>query len=452
MPCRESVPMIQLASKSSFSAAVLLFVRVLPATAQPPCDPIPEPSGPIVEVVPSQSSSLRTIVGAALEGTTILLHPGYYDMSLGDSSSRLVFDVNGVTLRSLTGDRESVTLDGAYQTNELISIYASNITIADLTLKRAYDHPVHINGTAGNPISGVLLHNLRIVDPGQQAVKINAVGDGYADGGIIRCSHIELTDLGRLQVRDNCYTGGIDAHAARGWEVARNRIEGFWCPAGLSEHGVHFWRASRDTLVEQNVIVDCARGVGFGLGTQGGSRVYADDPYPNVANKGHIDGLIRNNFIAVSDARLQSSSSGFDVGIGLEQATGARVLHNSVASSQQPSSSSIEWRFTGTIAEVANNLVSHNLKQRDGGQATLDGNLNGAPSIWFEDLVSGDLHLSASAIGPVDSGSYLSAGLADLDFDGEIRSGIPDVGADEYGPLFIDGFETGDVSMWTSSP
>jgi hypothetical protein len=403
-------------------------------------------------VLPGQSASLRAEVAAAAEGTTILLHPGNYDMSLGDSNSRLVFDTDGVTLRSLTGDRDGVVLDGAYQTNELISIYASNVTIADLTLRRAFDHPVHINGTAGQPISGVLLHNLKIVDPGQQAIKINAIADGYADYGVIRCSHIELTDTGRPQIRDNCYTGGIDAHAARGWQIVRNRIEGFWCATGLSEHGVHFWRASRDTLVEQNIIMDCARGVGFGLGTQGGSRVYPDDPYPDVTDKGHIDGLIRNNFIAVADASLQGSSSGFDVGIGLEQAHGVQVLHNSVASSQQPSSSSIEWRFAGTAAAVVNNLVSHNLKERDGGQATLGGNLTGAPSSWFEDIGSGDLHLSGSAIGPVDAGLYLTVGLADLDFDSEIRSDAPDVGADEYGPLFSDGFETGDVSMWTGSP
>ena len=141
--------MTQLASKSTMLVTYLIFGLVLPAAAQPPCDPIPEPSGPVVEVLPSQSASLRAVVAAAAEGTTILLHPGAYDMSLGDSNSRLVFDTNGVTLRSLNGDRDSVILDGAYQTNELISIYASNVTIADLTLRRAYDHPVHINGTAG---------------------------------------------------------------------------------------------------------------------------------------------------------------------------------------------------------------------------------------------------------------------------------------------------------------
>ena len=432
------------------AVAMLPLATPAPSVGQPICDPLPAPMGPVIEVFPHQAHSLRSIVSSASPGTTVLLHTGLYDMSSGDAISRLVFAVSGVTLRSAEGDREGVVLDGGYQTNELISIQASNVTIADLTLRRAYDHPVHINGTSGNPIVGVALHNLHIADPGQQAVKINAIDDGYADHGVIECSHIELTAAGRTQIRDNCYTGGIDAHAAFGWWIRRNRIEGFWCPNGLSEHGVHFWRASRDTLVEENVILDCARGVGFGLGTQGGSRVYPDDPYPGVEDKGHIDGIVRNNFIATSDASLQGSASGFDVGIGLEQAHGARVVHNSVASSLQPSSSSIEWRFSSTSAQVLNNLVTHNLKQRDGGQAVLDGNIGNAPPAWFENVATGDLHLVGAMGGPIDAGSHLVPGVADLDIDGEARTGSPDVGADEFGDLFADGFETGDTIAWSN--
>ena len=283
--------MTQTDSISRIAVLALMVVGTSPLLAQPACDSLPGPAGPVIDVFPNQAGSLRSIVAGAGSGTTVVLHPGNYDMSAGDSTSRLVFATPSVTLRSVTGDRDSVVLDGAYQTNELISIYASDVTIADLTVARAYDHPVHINGTAGNPISGVKLHNLHVIDPGQQAIKINAVADGYADYGVIECSHIELTSTGRGQIRDNCYTGGIDAHAARGWVIKRNRIEGFWCPVGLSEHGVHFWRGARDTVVEQNVIVDCARGVGFGLGTSGGTRVYVDDPYPSVPEKGHIDGI-----------------------------------------------------------------------------------------------------------------------------------------------------------------
>jgi len=441
--------------KSRGSAILLVGVCLAgqgsPGVAQPSCSPLPSPGGTIVEVYPGEAGTLANIVAAVATGTTIVLHDGFYDMSDGDGNSRLTFDTPGVTLRSASGARANVILDGGYGTNELVSIHASEVTIADITLQRAYDHPIHISGYQGSPITGVVIHNVRILDPGQQAIKINPDVDGWVDNGVVECSSIELTDTGRTQIRDDCYTGGIDAHAARGWVVRRNRIEGFWCPTGLSEHGIHFWRASRDTLVEQNVIVDCARGVGFGLGSMGGTRVYADDPYPGVNNKGHIDGVVRNNFIAATDTNLFGSEYGFDTGIGLEQAAGARVLHNSVASSQTPASSSIEWRFSSTFAEVANNLTTHQLLARDGGLATLQGNISTAATDWFVDVSAGDLHLDLPGIGAVDTGAVLPVSWVVVDVDDEMRDSLPDVGADEIvDPIFSDGFESGDLSAWSA--
>jgi hypothetical protein len=402
-------------------------------------------------VVASQADELRSIVGSAENGTTVLLHDGFYDMSDG-GSSQLLFDTPGVTLRSFSGNRAAVILDGGYITGELVSIQASDVTIADLTLQRAYYHPIHISGPEGSPISGVSIYNVRVIDPGEQAIKINPVVDGWVDDGAIECSLIKLTPTGRSEIRNSCYTGGIDAHAAAGWTVRRNRIEGFWCASGLSEHGIHFWKASRDTLVEQNVIVDCARGVGFGLGSSGGTRVYPDDPYPDIDNKGHIDGVIRNNFIAANDAALFSSGSGFDTGVGLEQAAGARVLHNSVASSASPRSSSIEWRFASTFAEIANNLTTHVLRARDGAQANLQGNISTAGVDWFTNVAAGDLHLELPGEATVDAGTMLPAGWAERDFDHQSRDSLPDVGADERADLiFSDGFESGDLERWVVS-
>ena len=372
-------------------------------------------------------------------------------MSQGDSASRLTFETPGVTLRSASGVRANVVLDGDYATGELVSIHATDVTIADLTLQRAYYHPIHVSGYAGSPINGVVVHNVRIVDPGEQAIKINPIDDGWVDYGVIECSSLELTVAGRGEIRNNCYTGGVDAHAARGWLVRRNRIEGFWCSSGLSEHGVHFWRSSRDTVVEENVIVDCARGVGFGLDATGGSRVYPDDPYPGLAEKGHIDGVIRNNFIAADDPALFASQFGFDAGVALAQAPGSGVYHNSVASTQAPFSS-IEWRYANTSAEIANNLVSHNLRPRDGAQANLDGNIIGAEESWFADLSAGDLHLTAAGDAAEDAGVLLSPGLADNDLDLQLRRSPPGVGADELvDPIFSDGFESGGVESWSDA-
>jgi uncharacterized repeat protein (TIGR01451 family) len=396
------------------------------------CPSLPPPTGNIIDVYPSQASQLQSIVLNASAGDTILLHDGTYNLN-GDY---VWIRAPGLTMRSASGNRDAVVIDGSYDTTEIITIAASDVTVADLTLKRAATHPIHVTpdfvDTAD--IENALIYNVHIVDPGEQAIKINQNGGYYADDGVIACSHIELTDAGRPHV-SGCYTGGVDAHRARGWVIRDNVIEGFWCEDGLSEHGIHFWTGSRDTLVERNVLIDNARGVGFGLLQSGDGRVYDDDPCPGADYVGHFGGIIRNNFVFASRPELFSSEYGFDCGICLAQACGTQVLHNTVASTQAPFSS-IEWRWSNTDAEIINNLVSHNLQQRDGAVASLAGNLDGAPFSLFVDGAGGDLHLAESASWAIDRGVSIAGGLCDEDIDGDPRpwGGGRDVGADEaYG-------------------
>jgi hypothetical protein len=414
-------------------AAIVLWAPV--GLAQIPCPPLPPPTGPVVEKWPTDAGNLRAAVAGAATGTTILLHDGFYDMSRGDSFDRLVFSTPGLTLRSASGDREAVILDGGYVTGELVSIQASDTTIADLTLSRAYYHPIHASGP-DTPIENILIHNVHIIDPGEQAVKVNPVGVGTVDHSTLECSHLELTDTGRPFIRNNCYTGGLDAHLATGWLVRRNLIEGFWCDDGLSEHGIHMWRQCADTVVEENLIIDCARGIGFGLGS---------------GVDGHTGGIIRNNFVAAGDPGLFASSSGFDSGISLWGADDAQVYHNTVASTQAPRASSIEWRYISTAVTLANNLVTNRIWDR-GGTSYLSTNTEYAPLSLFADAAAGDLHLVDPDSDPVGGGTMLVPGLADTDFDGGLRDAAPDIGADEIGqPLFADGFESGDLSRWSAA-
>src|SRR5262249_52421871 len=157
----------------------------------------------------------------------------------------------------------------------------------------------------------------------------------------------------------------IDGHDALDWVVRDNHIDGFWCQSGLSEHGVHFWTGSRGTLVERNVISNCARGIGFGLGTGTLNRQYGDNPCPGVSSAGHYLGIIRNNFVSAGAPGLTGSASGFDTGIGLEDACGAVVAHNTVFATQT-SFASLDARFPQTKPVLANNLLSGIKSIRDG--------------------------------------------------------------------------------------
>ncbi len=410
-------------------------------TAGEICSSLPPQPGAIVDV--SSVAGLQNAVNAAVPNTTIRIADGIYDLD----GVYLRIDVPNVTLRSASGNRQAVVLDGNYVTTEIVQIVASNVTIADLTLREAVYHPIHVMSTGDEDTLNTLIYNVHIVDPGQQAIKINPVPGGhYTDGGEIACSYIELTDAGRARVWDingKCYTGGVDAHQAQGWVVRDNRIEGFWCEQDLSEHAIHFWRACRDTVVERNVLVDNGRGIGFGMATSGAVRIYADNPCPAAQGDyvDHYDGIIRNNIVFAGRSELFSSGAGFDCGICLWQACGAQVVHNTVVSTQT-SFSSIEWRYDHTDADILNNLVSHQLLERDGEPtARLAGNLEYQPLSLFVDGPGGNLHLKATASVAIDQGVPVAAGLCDGDIDGEARpvGAARDVGADEYstpGPVW----------------
>lgn len=353
---------------SRFRLAALLAFGCALATAPSPaadfCPAFPPATGDVVVV--STVAQLRAAVDAAVPGRTILVADGTYALD----GEYLRLDVPNVTLRGQSGQRDAVVLDGNYLTTEIVQVAASDVTVADLTLREAYDHPIHVMPAGTSATNRTLVYNVRIVDPGQQAIKINPESDTgpYVDEGTIACSRLELTDAGRAHVRDSCYTGGVDAHAALGWTVRDNVIEGFWCDAGLSEHAIHFWRNARDTRVERNVLRNNARGIGFGLAETGTPRrTYADAPCPAAggAYVDHYGGTAVNNFVSADDPELFASEYGFDCGICLWQACGASALHNTVHTADVASSfSAIEWRFSRTAATIANNLANFSLRAR----------------------------------------------------------------------------------------
>jgi hypothetical protein len=440
MPNRVVGPWLRVSAALLLAMAVLGRRSLLSSVALPlrwgaqsgaHCPSLSPPTGNTVTV--STVAQLQVAVNQLTSNTTILLADGTYDLD----GAYLWIDVPNVTLRSASGNRKAVILDGGYQTAEIITIAASNVTVADLTLRRAETHPIHVVSTDGDHTLNTLIYNVHIVDPGQQAIKVNpnAARTYFPDNGTVACSRIELTDAGRSQVwviNGSCYTGGVDGHQARGWTVRDNTIEGFWCQNDLAEHGIHFWTGSRDTVVERNVLVDNARGIGFGLGANDGGRTYGDDPCPGAGSVGHYGGVIRNNFVFAGRVALFASEYGFDCGVCLAQACGTDVLHNSVVSTQAPFSS-IEWRFDRTDLLIANNLVSHNLQDR-GGTAVLAGNLESAPLSLFVDGAGGDLHLVSSASAAIDRGVALPSGVCDEDMDGHPRptGAARDIGADEY--------------------
>jgi hypothetical protein len=398
------------------------------------CTPLPA-TGRAVDIGPSDD--LTQAVRNAASGDTLLLADGTYALA----NTILQMRTNNVALRGKSGNREAVILDGMQSaaTGEVIAVTGSDVTIADLTIVNAYTHAIHVQTTDTADTLRTTIYNVHIKDALEQAIKINlnAGETHFPDDGVVACSHIELTSAGRPNVRNNCYTGGVDAHGSRGWVIRDNSIEGFYCASGLSEHGVHFWTGSRGTVVERNRIFNCARGVGFGLGETTASssdtwRTYTDEPCSGKRPVGHYGGVVRNNFIFANDPALFSSASGFDSGITFEQACTGTAVHNTIYGTTPPSSSAIEWRFANTSVTIQNNLANAVFKDRGGGAvATASANLGTATASMFVDAAQGDLHLSSQATAVRGVGVPVGSDICEDDIDGEPRSSQRDLGADQ---------------------
>jgi len=386
----------------------------------------------VVKLTPRHD--LPAMVDAAPPGTTLLLADGLYR-----PTRPLVFRQPDVEIRSASGQRDKVIIDGQRGSgkvqrdncvNELLAVQASDVTIADISIRHARDHGIHIAPHAPAHVRNVVMRNIHIYDCGQQLIKANSGSQGdalyWTDDCILEDSLIEFVDNSIMQDMGRYfYTGGLDVHGGKHWIIRRNVFRNIQRDAKMMEHAVHMWSACRGTLVESNRFIDCYRAIGFGMKTkpEGRTRVYPDGQ-SRPAYFDHIEGVIRNNFI------FNRRGIHLEAGIELMNVWNVRVLHNTVISHDRPFSS-IEYRWPNTRVQVINNLTSHRILPRDDARAELKNNPADASSDWFVDYGKGDLHLTAVATDVIDRGVRLTGDLANTDIDGQARDARPDIGADE---------------------
>ncbi len=393
-----------------------------------------------IYLTPANASQLGSIVQNAQSNTTILLQDGHYDVS---GSTAIIFRKPFVTLRSFSGDRNSVVIDGGYSgsVSQLLKVRADDVTITDLTIQRSKTHPLHIEG-----VDRTTIHNIKIIDGGEQFIKINTFTfDGqleFPDNGSISCSEMELTATGRTMVQNHggalrCYTGGIDMHAGWGWRIHDNVIKEIHCKnSNLAEHAIHLWRNVKDNIVERNLLINNARGVGFGLAAGGGLRDYLPEdlegtPYNRLTTE-NVGGVIRNNVI-YSDIGKYADS-----GIALENSYGAKVYHNTIYM-DVPSKAGIDNVYSNTVEnEIKNNVIyientgkPHILFRTSSSESKNDvenNYLQRSGSI-FNSISTFDFSLKSSAVEVIDQG--IQVGVTH-DYANNLRDTAPDLGAYEY--------------------
>jgi hypothetical protein len=398
-----------------FAAFDFAAIRVAPAVAQTPCAAPPLPlTGRRVEV--ATEVELQTAVRHATPGDTIVIAPGTYALS---HTLRLV--VNDLTVRGVTEGCDEVILVGKGMRNANygdvphgIWVGAKRATIAHLTIRDVYFHPIQLEPNQGADQPHI--YNVRLVDAGQQFIKASArTGGGVGvSNGVVEYSILEYTTTAR-----SSYTNGIDVHGGVGWIIRQNRFRNLQAPSGqLAGPAVLMWNGSRDTITDGNQFLNCARGIAYGLG---GGR--SDD---------HVGGIIRNNMFS------RTANQPGDVGIQLENSAQTQVLHNTIVlSGTYPNA--IEYRFAATTGvEIRFNLLDSAVRARDGAQGSVASNVTTATAAFFVNAPLGDLHLQSSATAAIDKATPHPS--VPSDYDGQPRPlGVqPDIGADEYAPAGID--------------
>jgi hypothetical protein len=394
-------------SKAGLLALMLsISTGAVAGPAIPPA-PLPAPTGTIVNV--STVTQLQSAVAAMTSNRTIVIAPGTYNLT---GTLYINGTFTNVGIRGATGNRDDVVIvgkgmsaasDGGVPFGIWVGGNVHGVTIASLTIRDVYYHPIMLNAGAQSP----LIHNVRLVSAGQQFIKASPNGaGGGVDNGIVEYSIIEY----ETTAKDD-YTNGVDVHTGDNWIIRNNLFRNIRAPQGaLAGPAILMWNASTNTTVDGSTFIDCQREIALGL----------IERTPND----HSGGVVKNNFIARTIAG--------DSAIYVADSPNTQVLHNSIFISGTYANP-IEYRFAHTTGVViANNVLDGNIAARDGASGSVSGNYTTATVGLFVNPLAGDLHLKATSTALLNKVAAPPA-AAGVDWDGHVRpAGSSDIGADEY--------------------
>ncbi|MBD3376120.1 hypothetical protein GF406_13880 [candidate division KSB1 bacterium] len=399
----------------------------------------------------STFAELTAAVAAANRGDEIVMADGVYQIT---GTWAVAIYTNDLTIRSQSGIRENVILRGfGMFANGHHGFYidADSVTIQDLTVENVRNHCIQ---TAPNT-DDLLVQNCILRDAGEQILKVpynSSLPDPSERGRVQDCLFYYTAGAGP---RD--YIGGIDVHLGSDWVIRNNTFRDIVTPtSSVAEHAIHFWSWSENTLSENNLIINCDRGIGYGL----------------TSTAGHHGGIIRNNII-YHDSNLDNGSA--DVAIEIVYSDNTQIYNNTVYQAHDNYYAAIKaFGDVTTNAYIANNLLNMNPDYYGninsiiwwGGGATGSESNNVKNTLqpdWFasvnpEDSRDTFLHLNggnATVQSTVIDQALDIAGF-DSDFDGETRTvGQSDIGADDYQIVYLDGSlflqgPYGDGSMTTA--
>jgi len=182
-----ALPLMSVLSLSAAGAAAAANLACQDAPALPPVDS----SANVVNV--SNEAQLQSAMSALTDNTVLLLEPGTYQLT-----KTLWVRRDNITIRGNSNRCDEVILRGNGMDNAAGNSVPhgvwsdhANLKVQNLTIRDVYDNGVIINGGGFAPE----IYNVRLIDNGEQFVKVNALGFGNGvDNGLLAYSVMVYTD------------------------------------------------------------------------------------------------------------------------------------------------------------------------------------------------------------------------------------------------------------------
>lgn len=401
-----------------------LLIVLVSAGLNPPVLPwfpiapsLPPPAGQVIRV--STVDALFEAAETVQPGGTILIEDGQYYMP-----RYFEIHTNNVTLRSASGQREKVILDGEKSMHgELVGITScSGVMIADLTIQNIKWNGFKINSdknVQNLTIYNCVIHN--IWQRGVKSVKIPEANREEIRPKNCRVQYCLFYNDRPKQYSDDPsdteqtfrgnYIGGIDTMFAKGWTISDNVFTGIHGRTGEARGCVFMWHHAENCVIERNVILDCDTGVALGNSSGIG---------PGESSVHGTNMIVRNNFLSLVPEN----------GIIADYTQDCKILNNTIYDPKSAMQRLIRVVHTNPGLLVANNLLcGPDIRVESDSAIRFLNNRSGDYAAYFVDPTKGNLHLADSAMNALDKGISLPEVTEDI--DRQPRQDPSDIGADE---------------------
>ncbi len=358
----------------------------------PKAPPLPKPAGEVI-----RAATVEELYRAAQDvrpGGTILLADGHYPLP-----HFLKLGTDNVTLRSESGRRESVVIDGSGRghhvpmVGELIWITrCSGVTIADLTIQNVKWNGFKLTSDMG--VTKVGIYNCVIHNVWQRGIKGPGVPKENreklrpTDCRVQYClfynDHPKQPGDDDSDTFDGNYVGGMDIMYAKRWTISDNVFVDIHGRTHEGRGAIFLWVGCEDCIVERNMIIDCDCGICLG------NSFHGKETIPHCSRC-----IVRNNFVT----RCPEND------IFAAYTRDCQILHNTVYDPASRYQRLIRLVDDNNGLVAADNLLCGRAMQVESkSPMRIEGNVIKDVTPWLVDPAAGNLHLrpgAARALGAV---------------------------------------------------